>query len=288
MIDFIGNEGDAEPRADLADVAQGRCAHHRAGRVGRAHQQHAIERASRMFGLDHGGGDDMAVARAGGERRRLDPDRFENVAIGRIAGRRDRDPRAGVEKREERENESTRRPGGDGDPLWRHRQAVGLVIVAGDARAQRRQPERLRVADPAGVERTDRGVPHDARRWRRRLARFHPDDPPPLRLEARRRLENLHSQERRDAAAQRSAVRARPCRSRLLSPFCRHNDCLSRPKPFRRPPQPRGTDVRSPAIRRPGRQHRVFRFATTGKTHPVLEGGYFRRPARCRLRRETV
>ena len=80
------------------------------------------------------------------------------MAVGRIAGTRDRDPVARLEQREERQDEAGRGAGRDRDALGLDRDAVGLGIVACDAVAQRRNAERLGIADVAGVERRPRAT----------------------------------------------------------------------------------------------------------------------------------
>ena len=84
------------------------------------------------------------VACVGLDQHRLAAERGEDVAIGRIAGQRDRDAVARLEQREERQDEAGRRAGGDDDALGIDVDAVASAIVPRDARAQRRDAERSR------------------------------------------------------------------------------------------------------------------------------------------------
>ena len=86
--------------------AQFVAAHHHAGRIGRAHQQDAVELLLQMLGLDHGRGHGETICPRRLDRHRLDAESLENVAVGRIARRRDRDTRAGIEEGEERQREA--------------------------------------------------------------------------------------------------------------------------------------------------------------------------------------
>ena len=80
------------------------------------------------------------MRRIGLDRHRFDAEGFQNVAVGGIARRRDRDPRAGIEESEERQRETARRAGRDGDPLGRDRDAIGVAIMPRDPRPQLGRP----------------------------------------------------------------------------------------------------------------------------------------------------
>ena len=125
------------------------------------------------------------------------------MPVRRIAGTRDRDPVARLEQREERQDEAGRRAGRHDDALGLDRDAVRLGIVPRDARAQRRDAERLGVADVAEIERRLRGATRGARRRRGRLADLHVHDAPAARLDARRRRHHVHHHEGRNVAARR-------------------------------------------------------------------------------------
>src|SRR5882757_8935373 len=50
--------------------------------------------------------------------KRVAAELLEDVPVGRIAGHRDRNPVAGLEQRQERQDEARRRSGGHNDPPW--------------------------------------------------------------------------------------------------------------------------------------------------------------------------
>ena len=75
--------------------------------------------------------------------------------------------------------------------------------MARDARAQRRNAERLGIAEPARRQRRARRRERGRRRRRRRLADLHVDDAPAGGLDARRRRHHVHHHERRHVAARR-------------------------------------------------------------------------------------
>ena len=119
--------------------------------------QHALERRAPVRVEQHVRRDRPARRRRGFDQDRFAAERLEDVAIRRIAGHRDRDAIAGLEQRQEGEDETGRRPGGRDHARGLDRDAVGLVVVPRDARAQRRDAERLGIGEPAG-ERRARGV----------------------------------------------------------------------------------------------------------------------------------
>ena len=151
VIDLVRDGGDPElarRRDELFEVG-GR--NDRAGRVGRAGKEHALQR---LFGMRGGKVCGGQVAAADGlDLDHLDAERGEDVAIGRIAGRRHRDAVADVEHGEEGEVERRRRAGRHRNPLRRDRDAVVLVVVRGDRLAQAAQAERVGIADAAVLQR---------------------------------------------------------------------------------------------------------------------------------------
>ena len=80
---------------------------------------------------------------------RLDAERLQDVAVGRIARRRDGDPLARIEEAQESQDEPGRGARRHHDPLGRDADAVGFPVMPRDPLAQRRDAERLRVADAA-------------------------------------------------------------------------------------------------------------------------------------------
>ena len=110
------------------------------------------------------------------EQYRLDAERGEDVAIGGIAGHRERHPVSGLERGEKRQLKGGRRAGRDDDFGRVDRQAVLRAIVPGDRLAQRRYAERVGVADAGIIERLARRLQHRLRRRRAGLADFEMDD----------------------------------------------------------------------------------------------------------------
>jgi hypothetical protein len=69
---------------------------------------------------------------------RFEAERREDVAVGRVAGRGERDPVARLERGEKGELERRRRAGGDDDLGRIDGDPVARAIIGGDRRAQRR------------------------------------------------------------------------------------------------------------------------------------------------------
>ena len=149
---------------------------------------------------------DFADKRPARLRRRLDEHRFaaergQNVPIRRIAGIGQRHPVARLEQRQKRQDEAAGRPGGHHHARRIENEIVSVVVVTRDSRPQRRDAERLGVADAAMRERGLRRLDRRGRRRRRRLADFHVNDAGTLRLALRRRRHHVHDDERRNIAA---------------------------------------------------------------------------------------
>ena len=70
------------------------------------------------------------------DQHRLAAERRQDVAIGWIAGHRDRHPVAGIEQRQERQDEAAGRAGGHDDTACIERQSVCLAIILCNARPQ--------------------------------------------------------------------------------------------------------------------------------------------------------
>ena len=155
-----------------------------------------------MLGLDHFRGHGEAIRGRGLDRHRCDAQGLQNVAIRRIARRRDRHARARIEKRQERQREAARRTGRDGYSFGRHLDAVGVAVMLRDPRPQLRAAERLGIADPAPIERGDGGFPHDARRRRAGLAYFEMNNVLPFALPAGGAGKHIQGHERRDIGSE--------------------------------------------------------------------------------------
>ena len=228
VIDFIGDETDAGAFGHGDQAGERLARHHGAGGIGRAADQHAFQRRPAM-----GGEQRLPGQRVTGFARCLDQHRFaaergQDMAIRRIAGHRDRNPIARLEHGEKRQDESPGRTGGDHNPAGIHGAAIGVAIMPRDALAQRGDPQRRGIVDPAAVERGMGGRYRRFRRRRRRLPHFHVDDMAAGRFDARRRSHHVHHHERRHVASPR-------CRQQAAGPVsqCRikHRYLLFGPPP---------------------------------------------------------
>ena len=151
--------------------------------------------------LDLARGRHPAPGGIGHDRDRLLPERGQDVAIAGVAWCGQGHPRALVEQRQEGQHEPGRRARRHHHPLRGDVDAVALAVVAGDALAQRRQPQGDRVAQRLAVERPLHRLDRGARRGRARLAHLHVDDLVALRLARRRGLHHVHDDERGHRAA---------------------------------------------------------------------------------------
>jgi hypothetical protein len=137
------------------------------------------------------------------DHHRLAAERGQDMPVGRIARARDRDPVARLEVRQECQDEAGGRAGGHHDALGLYRDTMRLCVMLRDALAQRRNAERLGVADVAEVERRPGGIARGLRRRRGRLADLHVHDAPAARLDAGCRRHYVHHHEGRNVAARR-------------------------------------------------------------------------------------
>ena len=199
MIDLVGYEPQPQAAAGLAQFRQRLAADHGAGWVGGAHGKNAVQGLLRMGFFDGLGRHDPAVGLGERDRHRLDAERLQDIAIGRIARCRDRHALPVIEQAQESQHEAGRGAGGHHHPLRSDAHAVGIAIVPGDPLAQGRDAERLGIADAAEIESGLRRLPGRARRRRRRLADLHVDDciAPPLL--GRGRAQHVHGKKGRHA-----------------------------------------------------------------------------------------
>ncbi|MET4847377.1 hypothetical protein ABIF62_007872 [Bradyrhizobium japonicum] len=119
------------------DQARERLAgHHRPGRIGRAADQHALQRRLAMRRQQRLAGQRVARVIAGLDQHRLATERGEDVTVGRIARHRHGDAVAGREHRQESQDEAAGGACRHHDPLGADVTAIGIPIVARDAFAQ--------------------------------------------------------------------------------------------------------------------------------------------------------
>ncbi len=157
------------------------------------------------------------------------------MAIRRIAGIGERHAVAGLEQRQEGQDEPAGRTGCHHHAGGIENKVVSILVVTRDPRPQRRDAERLGVTDPPMRERGLGRLDRRGRRGCRRLADFHMDDVGALRLALRRRRHDVHNDERRHIAAFgwlqelfcRLKHRFRPVGPQLPAPLLPYSpDCL--------------------------------------------------------------
>ncbi len=207
VIDFVGDEADAEILRRRDESGKRVLAHHGAGRIGRARHQQAVQRLARMRRAQGLRRDRPARFFAGLDQHRLAAERGEDVAIRRIAGIGQRDAIARLEQREERQHKSARRAGGDDDARRIDLHGISVRIMPRDARAQSGNAERLGIGDRAGQSRARR-IARRLWRRRRRLADLHMHDLAACRLQTRGGGHHVHDHERRHVAARRRREQA--------------------------------------------------------------------------------
>ncbi len=201
VIDLVGDEADAAGAAIVRDRDQVVGVEHGPGRVRRAGDDQAVERPRRLEQLDRG----LVARRLGaGQRHRLDAEGVQDVLVTGIARLDERDPVAGVEGGEEAQHEARRRAGRHHDPLGRHLDPVPGAIVPGDPLAQRRDAERVGVAELLGVERGPRRLDHGCGRAGAGLADLQVNHIPASRLALIGSPQHIHYDERWDLTAARN------------------------------------------------------------------------------------
>ena len=179
-----------------------------------------LQRRLAMRGQQRVAGQRVAGVGVGLDLHRHAAERGEDVAIGRIARHRDRDAVAGLEHRQERQHEGARGAGGDDDALGVDRTAIGLVVVLGDPRPQRRDAERRGIADRALLQRGMRGLDRGARRRGGGLADLAMDHMAAGGFDPLRGRHHVHHHERRQRRCGRTAAtapRSGPDHARWLS-----------------------------------------------------------------------
>ena len=154
-----------------------------------------------MLGKQRVRGQRPARGRARFDSHGLATQRRQDVPVRRIPRDRDGDTIAGIEGGQKGQNEAGRRTGRDHDARRIEVDAVPFVICQRDSPAQRFRTKRLCISEPRGAQRITRRGDGRRRCTCDRLADFHMDDPPPLRLETRRGRDHIHHHEWRHAAA---------------------------------------------------------------------------------------
>ncbi len=98
MIDLVRDQRQAEAAGASAEIAEGIRHDHRARGIGRAHHEDAVQGSRFVSGLQQIGRGGEAILFAQHHGHRLDAERGEDVAIGRIARLRHADPVARIEQ----------------------------------------------------------------------------------------------------------------------------------------------------------------------------------------------
>ena len=94
------------------------------------------------------------------DQHRLEAERRQDVAVGGIAGRGERDPVARLEGGEKRQLKRRRGAGRDDDLGGLDRDAVLFAVMPGDRLAQGRDAERVGIADAVFGQGAPRRVEH--------------------------------------------------------------------------------------------------------------------------------
>ncbi len=227
VIDLVGDVPEPEPATFCCDRGNRLGRHDHAGRVRRAHRQDTGQRLLGMGLRDQLRRQREARLRPDFDGNRLQPQRDQDVAVGRIARSGDRDAIAGLETGEEGEDEAARGSGRDHDALGRQLDAIGITVMPGDALAQRIGPQRLGVADAPILQRaagcgTDRG-----RCGGRGLADLHMHDRTTLPLDGGGLVHHIHDDEGRNALRTRRDLRLTR-RVGVAMSFRFHGGCPSR------------------------------------------------------------
>jgi len=135
------------------------------------------------------------------QRHRLQSERGENIGVGRVARRRDGDPRARIESGGQRQQKAAGGTGRHNHPVRRDRNAVARMIMRSDTLAQRDVAQRLAIANAPVPERGFGGGAHQL--WNRRagFAQLHMHDAATGAFQLRRLTQHVHGQKRRDGGA---------------------------------------------------------------------------------------
>ncbi len=134
MVDLVRDQPDAARLAGLAQRPHAGLVDHRARRVRGAGEDQPVEPSVDL--VQQLGRRLEAVLQVGLQPHRLQAQRAQDVAVGGIAGRRQRDPVAGIEGGEEGHDEAGGGAVGDHHPLGVDAHAVQRPVGLGQAPAQ--------------------------------------------------------------------------------------------------------------------------------------------------------
>ncbi len=202
MIDLVRDDGDTLAVTPGADPGQRGIGHGRAGRIGGAREQQRPpqSRAARKP-RKRRSGRHPALLIPDRERDRLDPEGAGDVAIAGIAGLGHQQLIALIQQRQERQHEPGRRAGRDDHLGRRYVDVVGIAVMPGDPLAQRRDAERVGIAEQLPVDGGLHRLPHHARRRCSGLSDFHVNNIVAFCDAFICRAHHVHDHERRDLAA---------------------------------------------------------------------------------------
>jgi hypothetical protein len=164
MIDFVGNHANTERTGRIDDRLQFRLGNHCARWIGRACKQYTLQW---LFGVGSGqsfGSQSRRCAVAGRYFHHFQTKRRQNIAIGRIAGTRDRHAVARIEIDHESQIEGCRRTSRHGYSIRRNGHAVMIGIMRGNCLTQFNQPKSVGIADAAVFQCLLGRLSHDLRR----------------------------------------------------------------------------------------------------------------------------
>ena len=196
MVDLVGDQPDAAGAAVAREAGELAGPQHGPGRVGRARDHEAVDRRrDRGQLLDR---EREAGLRTEADPDRLDPERPQDVLVGREGGLRHDHPVAGIEGGKEAEDEGAGRADRDDHLRGIDLEVVGRAIVRGDRPAQRRPAERFGIAERDPAERPPGRFEHRRGRPAAGLADLQMDDVLTRGGALGRRRQHVHRDERRD------------------------------------------------------------------------------------------
>jgi hypothetical protein len=177
VIDLVRDQPHPRPAAPDGDRGEPPGLDQRARGVGRARDDEPVDRARQRVELRDGRL--KPVPGLGRDRHHLDVEGLQDVAVGGIAGLGHGHPGTCIERREKGQDEGTRRPHRDGDPLDRHIDAISPKEMPRYGPAQCRKPESLAIAKRPAIQRRPGSLDRRRRRPARRLAHLEMQTSPP-------------------------------------------------------------------------------------------------------------